>query len=122
MVRVKRGKAGHRRHKKVLKAAKGFRGGRSKLFRTAKETLLRAGAFAYRDRKKRKRDFRRLWILRINAASRDKGLSYSRFIDGLNKAGIKLNRKMLSELAISDSKAFEELVDKARGALKQSTS
>ncbi len=118
MVRVKRGKVGHRRHKKVLKAAKGFRGARSKTYRAAKETLLRAGAFAYRDRKRRKRDFRQLWILRINAAARSKGLSYSRFINGLSRAGIKLNRKMISELAIADSKAFEALVEKAEAALK----
>ena len=119
MVRVKRGKVGHRRHKKVLKAAKGFRGSRSKSYRAAKETLLRAGAFAYRDRKKRKRDFRQLWIIRINAAARGKGLSYSRFMDGLNKAGVKLNRKMISELAISDSSAFDALVAKAEAALKK---
>jgi len=119
MVRVKRGKAAHRRHKKVLRAAKGFRGSRSKTFRAAKETLLRAGAFAYRDRKKRKRDFRQLWIIRINAATRNNGLSYSRFIDGLNKAGIKLNRKMISEIAISKPEAFESLVEKAKAALEK---
>jgi len=118
MVRVKRGKVGHRRHKKVLKAAKGFRGSRSKTYRAAKETLLRAGAFAYRDRKKRKRDFRQLWIIRINAAARGKGLSYSRFMDGLNKAGVKLNRKMISELAIADQSAFDALVEKAETALQ----
>jgi len=118
MVRVKRGKAGHRRHKKVLRAAKGFRGSRSKTFRAAKETLLRAGAFAYRDRKKKKRDFRRLWILRINAATRSKGLSYSRFIHGLNKAGIKMNRKMISELAIASPEVFDSLVAKAEAALE----
>jgi large subunit ribosomal protein L20 len=119
MVRVKRGKVGHRRHKKVLNAAKGFRGSRSKSYRAAKETLLRAGAFAYRDRKKRKRDFRQLWIIRINAAARGKGLSYSRFMDGLNKVGVKLNRKMISELAIADSSAFDALVEKAEAALKK---
>jgi len=119
MVRVKRGKAGHRRHKKVLRAAKGFRGSRSKTFRAAKETLLRAGAFAYRDRKKRKRDFRQLWIIRINAATRGKGLTYSRFMAGLNKAGVKLNRKMLSELALCDQQAFDALLEKARDALKE---
>lgn len=119
MVRVKRGKVGHRRHKKVLNAAKGFRGSRSKSYRAAKETLLRAGAFAYRDRKKRKRDFRQLWIIRINAAARGKGLSYSRFMDGLNKAGVKLNRKMISELAIADQGAFDALVEQAEAALKK---
>ena len=117
MVRVKTGVATHRRRKKVLKAAKGFRGARSKLFRTAKETLLRAGAFSYRDRRCRKRDFRKLWIQRINAGARARGLSYSRFIDGLNKAGVEINRKMLADLAVSDPQSFESLVDKARGAL-----
>jgi large subunit ribosomal protein L20 len=107
MVRVTSGVATHRRRKKVLKAAKGFRGSRSKLFRTAKETLLRAGAFAYRDRRRRKRDFRKLWILRINAGARAQGLSYSRFIDGLNKAGVEINRKMLAEMAVSDPQSFE---------------
>ncbi len=118
MVRVKRGKAGHRRHKKVLRAAKGFRGSRSKTFRAAKETLLRAGAYAYRDRRRRKRDFRRLWIIRINAAARANGMTYSRFMDGLNKAGVKVNRKMISEIAIADQAAFDELVKKAADALK----
>ncbi len=117
MTRVKRGKIGRRRHKKTLKAAKGFRGSRSKLFRTAKETLLRAGAFAYRDRKKRKRDFRKLWIIRINAAARANGMNYSRFMDGLNKAGIRIDRKMMSEIAIHDEAAFNELVEKSKAAL-----
>ena len=97
MVRVKTGVATHRRRRKVLRAARGFRGGRSKLFRKAKETLIRAGVFSYRDRRRRKRDFRKLWIQRINAGARAKGLTYSRFIDGLNKAGIKIDRKMLAE-------------------------
>ncbi len=118
MVRVKRGKAGHRRHKKILRAAKGFRGSRSKTFRAAKETLLRAGAYAYRDRRTRKRDFRKLWIIRINAAARAKGMTYSRFMDGLNKAGVEVNRKMISELAISDQGAFDALIQKAADALK----
>jgi len=118
MVRVKRGKVGHRRHKKVLDAAKGFRGGRSKIFRAAKETLLKAGVYAYRDRKQKKRDFRQLWIMRLNAASRGHGLTYSRFIHGLNKAGVKLNRKLMAEIAVAEPKAFESLVEKALAALK----
>ena len=118
MVRVKRGKAGHRRHKKILRAARGFRGSRSKTFRAAKETLLRAGAHAYRDRRVRKRDFRKLWIIRINAAARAKGMTYSRFMDGLNKAGVKVNRKMISEIAIADQASFDALVQKAADALK----
>lgn len=118
MVRVKRGKAGHRRHKKILRAARGFRGSRSKTFRAAKETLLRAGAYAYRDRRVRKRDFRKLWIIRINAAARAKGMTYSRFMDGLNKAGVKVNRKMISEIAIADQASFDALVQKAADALK----
>ena len=116
MVRVKRGKATHKRRKRVLKAAKGFRGARSKLFRTAKETLLRAGVFAYRDRRVKKRDFRKLWIQRINAAVRAQGMTYSRFIDGLNKAEIKIDRKMMSEMAIHEPESFLMLVEKARKA------
>lgn len=117
MTRVKTGVATHRRRKRVLKAAKGFRGARSKLFRTAKETLLRAGAFAYRDRRRKKRDFRKLWIVRINAAVRAQGMMYSQFINGLNKAGIEIDRKMLSELAINDEAAFAQIVEKAKAAL-----
>ena len=117
MVRVTSGAVTHRRRKKVLKAAKGFRGSRSKLFKTAKETLLRAGSFAYRDRRRRRRDFRKLWIMRINAGARAQGMSYSRFMDGLNKAGVEINRKMLAEMAVSDPQSFESLVEKARGAL-----
>ena len=117
MVRVTSGAVTHRRRKKILKAAKGFRGSRSKLFKTAKETLLRAGAFAYRDRRQRRRDFRKLWILRINAGARAQGMTYSRFMDGLKKAGVEINRKMLAELAVSDPQSFESLVEKARGAL-----
>lgn len=118
MVRVKSGVATHKRRKKVLKAAKGFRGSRSKLFRTAKETLLRAGAFAYRDRRRRRRDFRKLWIQRINAGARAHGMSYSRFIDGLNKADIQVDRKMLAEMAVSDPAHFQTLVEQAQNALK----
>jgi len=120
MVRVKAGTTTHRRHKKVLEAAKGFRGARSKLFRTAKETLIRGGQFAFRDRRHKKRDFRKLWILRINAATRSNGMSYSQFIDGLNKAGIKLNRKVLADLAVTDPESFQGLVGKARDALARS--
>jgi large subunit ribosomal protein L20 len=118
MVRATSGKATHRRRKKVLKAAKGFRGSRSKLFRTAKETLLRAGAFAYRDRRVRKRAFRKLWIQRINAGAREEGLSYSRFMDGLNKAGVEIDRKMLAHMVVTDPAAFKQLVDKAREAVQ----
>ncbi|MFZ5564020.1 MAG: 50S ribosomal protein L20 [Thermodesulfobacteriota bacterium] len=109
-MRIKRGfKARHRR-KKILQLAKGFRGGHSKLFKTAKNTVDRALAFAYRDRKQRKRDFRRLWIARINAAVRMNNLSYSRFMSGLKKAGVALDRKVLAELAISDPSGFSRIV------------
>jgi large subunit ribosomal protein L20 len=119
MVRVKTGVATHKRRKKVLRAARGFRGGRSKLFRTAKETLLRAGAFAYRDRRQRKRQFRKLWIQRINAAARSHGMIYSHFINGLNKAGVKIDRKMLADMAVTDPASFQQLVEKAQAALSQ---
>jgi large subunit ribosomal protein L20 len=107
-----------RRQKKVryFKQARGFRGGRSKLWRTVRETLLRAWAFSTRDRRTKKRQFRRLWVVRINAATRMRGVSYSTFIDGLKKAGITLNRKELSELAIHDPKAFDALVNEAKSA------
>lgn len=116
-MRAKTGVATHRRRKRVLRAAKGFRGARSKLFKTAKETLLRAGAFAYRDRRRKKRDFRKLWIQRINAGTRAHGMMYSRFIDGLKKSGVEINRKMLSEMAIHDPDSFKQLVEKAQAAL-----
>ena len=116
-MRVKTGVVTHRRRKKVLRAARGFRGGRSKLFKTAKETLLRAGAFAYRDRRRKKRDFRKLWIQRINAGTRAYGMMYSRFIDGLKKSGVEINRKMLSEMAIHDPDSFKQLVEKAQASL-----
>ena len=111
MPRATNNVAANRRHKKVLKAAKGNFGGRSKLYRTAKETVQKGKAYAYRDRRNRKRDFRRLWIVRINAAARIGGLSYSRFIDGLNKAGITLDRKVLADLAVRDAAAFQQLVE-----------
>ena len=116
-MRVKSGVVTHRRRKKILRAAKGFRGARSKLFKTAKETLLRAGAFAYRDRRRKKRDFRKLWIQRINAGTRAHGMMYSRFIDGLKKSGVEINRKMLSDMAIHDPDSFKQLVEKAQAAL-----
>ncbi len=116
MVRVTMGAP--RRQKKVryFKQAKGFRGGRSKLWRTVRETLLRAWAYSTRDRRAKKRQFRRLWIVRVNAAARMRGVSYSVFIDGLKKANIELNRKQLSEIAIHDPAAFDALVNEARSA------
>lgn len=114
MPRVKRGfKARHRRNK-ILKAAKGFRGGQSKLFKTAAISVNRAGMFAYRDRRTRKRDFRRLWIIRINAAARENGLSYSALIGGLHKAGINLDRKMLADMAVNDPGTFSQVASMAR--------
>ena len=106
-MRVKRGLAAHRRHKKYLSAAKGFRGGRSRLYRTAREAVERSLQYSFIGRKHRKRDFRTLWILRINAGARLNGLSYSRLMHGLNKAGIALNRKVLADLAMNEPKAFE---------------
>jgi len=114
MPRVKRGFKARQRRNKVLKAAKGFRGGQSRLFKTASIAVNRAGMFAYRDRRTRKRDFRRLWIIRINAAARDNGLSYSAFMGGLHKAGISLDRKILADMAINDPATFSEVVSMAR--------
>lgn len=116
MVRVSNAVARKRRRKKVLKRAKGYRGLRGKSYRRARETLLRAMAYAYRDRRTRKRDFRRLWIIRIGAAARLNGLSYNRFIDGLTKADVQLNRKMLADIAVRDSDAFAALVELAKEA------
>jgi large subunit ribosomal protein L20 len=114
MPRVKRGfKARHRR-KKILKEAKGFRGGHSKLFKTATITLNRARKYAYRDRRNRKRDFRRLWIIRINAAARENGMSYSALMGGLNRAGIELDRKVLADMAVNDPVAFSKLANAAK--------
>lgn len=113
MPRVKRGTMTHKRHKKVLDRAKGYWGGRSRLFKTANEAVMHALQYAYRDRRNKKRDFRRLWIARINAGTRMNGMSYSRFIDGLNKAGIEIDRKVLAELAVNDQAAFAALVQKA---------
>ncbi|MEJ8476345.1 50S ribosomal protein L20 [Roseibium algae] len=117
MSRVKRGVTAHARHKKVLKAAKGYYGRRKNTIRIAKQAVEKAGQYAYRDRKARKRNFRSLWIQRINAAVREQGLTYGRFIDGLNKAGIEVDRKVLSDLAIHQPDAFKVLVEKAQGAL-----
>ena len=117
MPRVKGGFKSHRRHKKVLKMAKGYRGGRSKLYRSAVETVDRALNYAYRDRRVRKRDFRRLWIVRINAAARLHGLSYSRFIDGLTKAKVEVDRKILADIAVNDPGAFGKYADVASAAL-----
>lgn len=117
MARVKRGVTAHRRHKKVLKAAKGYYGARSRAFKTAKQAVMRAGQYAYRDRKQRKRQFRMLWIARINAGARECGISYSRFIAGLNKANIEVDRKMLAELAVYDKNAFAVIANRAKEAL-----
>ena len=114
MPRVKRGVTHRRRRSRILKLAKGYYGGRSRLFRVAREAVERAQAYAYRDRRQRKRQFRALWIVRINAAAREHGLSYSRFINGLSQAGVALDRKILAELAVSDSKAFAELAKLAK--------
>ena len=117
MARVKGAMMTRKRRKKVLKLAKGYFGGKRKLFRTAKEAVMKSGNYAYIGRKQKKRDFRRLWITRISAACRINGVNYSTFMNGLKKAGIELNRKMLSELAINDPKAFANLVEKATAAL-----
>lgn len=118
MTRVKRGVATHRRHKKILKLAKGYHGAKSRWYKLANQYVVRALAQAYRDRRVRKRDFRRLWIARINAAARSNGLSYSRLISGLRKAGVTVNRKVLADLAARDSQAFTALVAKAKEGLK----
>jgi len=120
MPRVKRGNHRTQKRKRILKRAKGYYGTRSKAYRIAKQAVDRALAFAYRDRRQRKRQFRRLWIARINAASRANGLTYNRFIDGLKKAGAALDRKVLADVAVRDPKAFTALVETARGALGQS--
>ena len=117
MARVKRGVTSHAKHKKTLDAAKGFYGRRKNTIRIAKQAVEKSMQYAYRDRKVRKRSFRALWIQRLNAAVRECGMTYSRFIDGLNKAGIEMDRKVLSELAISEPEAFKAIVEKAKGAL-----
>jgi len=114
MPRVKRGVTTHRRHKKILKAAKGYYGSKSKLYRVANEQVMKSGQYAYIHRKLKKRDFRKLWIARINAAARDNGTTYSRMIHGLKNAGVDINRKILAELAVSDPKGFSELAELAK--------
>ncbi len=118
MPRVRRGTKRHNKRRKVLKQAKGYYGTRSKAYRIAKQAVDRALAFSYRDRRQRKRQFRRLWIARINAAARANGLSYSRFMDGLNKAGSQLDRKVLADLAVREPEAFAQLAETAREALE----
>jgi len=117
MARVKRGVTAKARHKKVMEAAKGYYGARSRVFRVAKQAVIKAGQFAFRDRRNRKREFRALWIIRINAGARVNGLSYSRFMDGLHKAGVEIDRKMLADLAVNDSVAFAKLAEQAKLAL-----
>ncbi|MHB1455704.1 MAG: 50S ribosomal protein L20 [Armatimonadota bacterium] len=114
MARIKRGVMTHKRHKKILDRAKGFWGGRHRLFKTANEAVAHALQYAYRDRRNKKREFRRLWIARINAASRINGLSYNRFIEGLSKAGIMIDRKILADMAVHDEAGFATLVQQAR--------
>ncbi|HLQ24963.1 MAG TPA: 50S ribosomal protein L20 [Acidiferrobacterales bacterium] len=117
MPRVKRGVTAHAKHKKVIALAKGYRGARKNIFRVAKQAVAKAGQYAYRDRRNRKREFRALWIARINAAARECGLSYSRMIDGLSKAAIEIDRKVLADIAVHDKKAFSVLAEKAKANL-----
>ena len=117
MPRAISGQVKHKRTKKILKEAKGYRGARSKQYRTAREAVMKAGMYAYRDRKGKKRDFRKLWIARINAAARENGLSYSRMIDGLNKANIEVDRKVLADIAVFDKAGFTALAEKAKASL-----
>ncbi len=118
MARIKGAMHTRKRHKKILKLAKGYRGGRSRLFRTANEAVMKAMSHAYVGRKLKKRDFRQLWIARINAAARANGMNYSTMMNGLKKAGININRKMLAEIAVSDAAAFASLVETAKAARK----
>ena len=117
MPRVKRGVTAKARHKKVMKQARGYYGARSRVYRVAKQAVIKAAQYAYRDRRQRKRQFRALWITRINAAARQSGLSYSRFMDGLSKAGVIVDRKMLAEMAVNDAVAFGKLAEQAKQAL-----
>ena len=117
MARVKRGVVAKRRHKKILKQAKGYYGARSRIYRVAKQAVIKAKQYAYRDRKQRKRQFRSLWIVRINAGARQHGLSYSQLINGLNKAEISLDRKILADLAVNDKEAFAKIAEQAKAAL-----
>ena len=116
-MRTTKGSARNRAKRRLFRKAKGYRGGRNNLLRTVKETLLRCGQYAYRDRRTRKREFRKLWIIRINAACRERGLRYSEFVHGLNKAGIELDRKSLAEIAVSDPDGFDKIVQEAKDAL-----
>ena len=118
MARVKRGVTSHARHKKVIKAAKGYYGRRKNTIRIAKQAVERAGQYAYRDRRTRKRNFRSLWIQRINAASREHGMTYGRFINGLNKSGVEIDRKILADIAVNNPSTFKELVEKAQSGLQ----
>jgi large subunit ribosomal protein L20 len=118
MGRARGAPSSRRRRRKILKAAKGYRGSRGKLIRTARETVQRAGQFAYRDRRRRKRDMRRLWIIRINAGARTHGLSYSRFMHGLKEANVEVDRKILADMAVNDSDGFAKLVSIAKGTLE----
>lgn len=117
MPRVKRGVTAKARHKKIMKQAKGYYGARSRVYRVAKQAVIKAGQYAYRDRRQKKRQFRALWITRINAAARDCGLSYSRLIDGLKKAGIELDRKVLADMAVHDMQGFAAVAEQAKAAL-----
>jgi large subunit ribosomal protein L20 len=117
MARVKRGVVARRRHRKVLNRAKGYYGARRKVYRVAKQAVIKAGQYSYRDRRQRKRDFRSLWITRINAAAREHGMSYSRFINGLKRAEVEIDRKVLADLAVHDKAAFKALADKAQASL-----
>ena len=117
MARVKRGVIARARHKKILKQAKGYYGARSRVYRVAFQAVIKAGQYAYRDRRQRKRQFRQLWIVRINAGARQNGLSYSKFMNGLKRAAIEIDRKVLADLAVFDKAAFAQLVEKAKAAL-----
>ncbi|AGA91531.1 ribosomal protein L20 [Thioflavicoccus mobilis 8321] len=119
MPRVKRGVTARARHKKVLNEAKGYYGARSKVYRVAKQAVIKAGQYAYRDRRQKKRQFRALWIVRINAAARDNGLSYSRLIEGLKKAGVEVDRKVLADIAYHDQVGFAAIAEQAKAALAQ---
>ncbi|MEQ8659848.1 MAG: 50S ribosomal protein L20 [Gammaproteobacteria bacterium] len=117
MARVKRGVQAHARHKKVIRQAKGYSGRRKNVFRVAKQAVIKAGQYAYRDRRQRKRQFRALWIARINAAARERGLSYSRFMNGLLRAGVEVDRKVLADIAVHDRTAFSALAERSKAAL-----
>lgn len=122
MARVSKGVQAHAKHKKILKKAKGYYGARSKVYRVAKQAVIKAGQYAYRDRRQKRRQFRSLWIVRINAQARVNGLSYSKLIDGMNKAGIEIDRKVLSDIAIFDKVAFKQIAEQAKAAIAVSDS